>query len=468
MHVYFSGIGGAGIGPLALIAHQAGYKVSGSDKQDSSYIEYLINHGVSDIHIGQDWDQISAVNQRQPIDWVVYSSAVPKENPNHPELEFARENGIQNSKRDDFLNELLTQTNQKMIAIAGTHGKTTTTAMIIWLMKELKIPVSFSVGAKLSFADYGKFNAEANYFIYEADEYDRNFLSFSPAMSVIAGVAYDHPDIYPTEEEYQEAFKQFINQSEKVILWQKDATKLQFSENNSLTILSDTTDLSVFKLPGLVNRQDAHAVVVAAEKMGFCDYSSGFKIMNSFPGVSRRFEQIAKNIYSDYAHTPEKIRGALQLAFEIMESKNLGRIYGDGMQESDEKRSKTYQAYDARVSQSLPQQTAADNAAGVVVVYEGLHNTRQHFIKNELEHLFAGVKKLFIVPSYLAREDESLELLTPEKLCDITREPHNRQPAQLDDDLKHTLKEHAKQGDLVLCLTAGGGGSLDEWLRREF
>lgn len=424
-HVYFSGIGGAGIGPLALIAHQAGYKVSGSDKQDSSYIEYLINHGISDIHIGQNWDQIAAVNQRSPIDWIIYSSAVPKENPNHPELEFARENGIQKSKRDDFLNDLLQETGQKMIAVAGTHGKTTTTAMMIWLMKQLKLPVSFSVGAKLTFADAGEYNKDAEYFVYEADEYDRNFLSFSPAMSIIPGVAYDHPDIYPTEEDYRSAFRQFFEQSEKVVAWEKDATKLQLYESDSNTILADSTNLSAIKLPGLVNRQNAHAVIVAAEKMGFCDYKTGVKIVNAFPGVSRRFEQISKNIYTDYAHTPEKIRGAFQLAHEV----------------------------------------AGDN---VVVVYEGLHNTRQHFIKKDLEHLFAGAKKLFIVPSYLAREDESLELLTPEKLCDITREPQLCEPSKLNDDLKYDITEHAKHGDLVLCLSAGGGSSLDEWLRREF
>ncbi len=424
-HIYFSGIGGAGIGPLALIAHKAGYKVSGSDKQDSSYIEYLINHGITNIHIGQEWDQIEAVNQNSPIDWIVYSSAVPKENPNHAELEFAREHGIKNSKRDDFLNALLQDTGQKMIAIAGTHGKTTSTSMMIWLFKQLGVPVSLSVGAKLSFVDSGEYDPKAEYFVYEADEYDRNFLSFSPAISVIPGVAYDHPDVYPTEEEYQLAFKQFFEQSEKVVLWEKDAHRLGLTEDSSTTVLASSADLKALKLPGLVNRENAHAIVVAAEKLGLCDYKKGVEIINKFPGVSRRFEMISKNIYTDYAHTPEKIRGALQLAREV----------------------------------------AGDN---VVVVYEGLHNTRQHFIKNELEHLFAGTKKLFIVPSYLAREDKSLEMLTPQKLCDITRKPQVCEPGQLDDALEHVIKDHAKHGDLVLCLTAGGGGSLDEWLRKKF
>ena len=105
-----------------------------------------------------------------------------------------------------------------------------------------------------------------------------------------------------------------------------------------------------------------------------------------------------------------------------------------------------------------------------MVVYEGLHNTRQHFIRDELEHLFDGVKKLYIVPSYLAREDKNLPLLAPEDLRDLLA-PETQakaEPAGLDANLKSNIQTHIAQNDLVLCLTAGGGHSLDEWLREEF
>ncbi len=143
MHIFFSGIGGTGIGPLALIAKQAGYTVSGSDKQASKYVEYLIEHGVTNIHIGQDYASIEALNERQPIDWFVYSSAVEKENPDAPELQFCRDEGIRMSKRDELLNQILDDKNLKLIAVAGTHGKTTTTAMMIWLMLRLHLPISY-------------------------------------------------------------------------------------------------------------------------------------------------------------------------------------------------------------------------------------------------------------------------------------------------------------------------------------
>src|SRR3954447_26835961 len=86
MHIYFSGIGGAGIGPLAQIAHQAGYTVSGSDKQDSQYIKYLREHGIVNVHIGQTEESIAAIHTQTPIDWFVYTSALPLENPDAPEL----------------------------------------------------------------------------------------------------------------------------------------------------------------------------------------------------------------------------------------------------------------------------------------------------------------------------------------------------------------------------------------------
>ncbi|HET7639183.1 MAG TPA: Mur ligase domain-containing protein, partial [Ktedonobacteraceae bacterium] len=182
MHIFFSGIGGAGIGPLALIAHKAGFSVAGSDKQDSQYITYLRKHGITDITIGQEYADIAAAHDRTAIDWFVYTSALPMERPDAPELQFCEDQHIRHSKRDEFLSFLIKEKNQRLIAIAGTHGKTTTTAMTIWAFKQLGLPVSYSVGAKLPFGDMGEFDKSSEYFIYEADEFDRNFLSFEPYM----------------------------------------------------------------------------------------------------------------------------------------------------------------------------------------------------------------------------------------------------------------------------------------------
>lgn len=428
MHIYFSGIGGTGIGPLALIAKQAGYEVSGSDKQDSRYIKYLRGHGIADIHIGQDRKAIAQLHDRKPIDWFVYSSALPLENPKHPELVFCQEQDIKTSKRDELLNEILSDKQLNLIAVAGTHGKTTTTAMVIWLFKQLGIPLSYAVGAKIADYDMGHFDPASKFFVYECDEYDRNFLSFEPNLSLITGIDWDHPDIYPTREDYYAAFREFIEQSTQTYLWEADAEQLNTAASDRVHVLKFEDYLHQFQLAGEVNRRNAALVAQGlAHALGHDDLGTIVDALNKFPGVSRRFEQIIPGLYSDYAHTPAKIRGALQLAHEV----------------ADER---------------------------VVVVYEGLHNTRQHFIKDELTHLFDGVKQLYIVPSYLAREDESLKLLTPGdlKLLLSAEIQTVTQPAALDANLAGAIKQHLAGGDTVLCLTAGGGGSLDEWLRQEF
>lgn len=428
MHVYFSGIGGTAIGPLALIAHQAGFTVSGSDQQNSLYIDYLKKHGVADIHIGQEYDQIADVHSKQSIDWFVYTSALPIEHPDAPELHFCQEHDIKTSKRDEFLNHLLNEKKQKLLAIAGTHGKTTTTAMAIWLFKRLEIPVSYSVGAKLSFGEMGEFIQGSEYFIYEADEFDRNFLAFHPCLSLITGIDWDHPDIYPTRNEYNDAFRQFLKQSEQTIIWNDDAGQLEITGSGSIAIISPTDpDISGITLPGLVNRLDAFLVAQGVARITGKPLPELLKHMNDFPGVARRFEQIIPNLFSDYAHTPPKIRGALQLAHEVA-------------------------------------------GGNVVVVYEGLHNTRQHFIRDELRSLFDDVKQLYIVPSYLAREDPNLPLLSPDDIKAMLSETTQKHTisAELDNALASFIQTHLDQNDLVLCISAGGGKSLDEWVRKEF
>lgn len=109
MHIFFSGIGGAGIGPLSQVAFEAGYRVSGSDKQNSQYLTYLKNHGITDIHVGQSYESIAAIHERQPIDWFVYTSALSIEHVDAPELQFCRDHNIRATKRDDLINHILTE-----------------------------------------------------------------------------------------------------------------------------------------------------------------------------------------------------------------------------------------------------------------------------------------------------------------------------------------------------------------------
>ena len=138
----------------------------------------------------------------------------------------------------------------KMVAVAGTHGKTTTTAMIIWACLKLGLPVSYVVGTTLGFAVSGAYHEGDKYFVYEADEYDRNFLKYHPWLAVIPSESYDHPDIYPTKEDYETAFSQFKSQSEVVIENIKDG--IVSSDGRGMLYKAGN-----FRLAGEVRRIDA-------------------------------------------------------------------------------------------------------------------------------------------------------------------------------------------------------------------
>lgn len=291
MNIYFSGIGGVGIGPLAEIAKDAGYVVFGSDTSESLVTKELAEKGIS-ISFSQDGQFLQNVHGETPLDWFVYTAALPTD---HPELIIARELGIKTAKRDELLAHIIDEKHLKLIAVAGTHGKTTTTGMLVWALQQLNMPVSYSIGTTLSWGPSGTYDPSSKYFVYECDEFDRNFLHFHPYLSIVTNIDYDHPDTYPTREDYQIAFAQFEQQSQMVI---KDV-----DENPEVT------------LAGKHNRHNATLVLTTLQKLGVAD--DPIVAINSFPGTSRRFEKLADHLYSDYGHHPVEIAATLQLAREV-------------------------------------------------------------------------------------------------------------------------------------------------------
>ena len=412
MNIYFSGIGGVGIGPLAQIAHDAGYSVIGSDLSESLTTHELRAQGV-DISLAQDGSFLEQRHQKTPLDWFIYTAALPD---SHPELVTARRLGIKTAKRDELLAHILQEKNLKLIAIAGTHGKTTTTGMAVWTLTQLGIPVSYSVGSQLSFGPSGRYVPDSEYFIYECDEFDRNFLHFSPHLSLITSIDYDHPDTYPTESDYMQAFGQFLNQSDSVILWQTDSQKIG-SVRPEDWILSDD-EVASLELPGLHNRRNATLVLKAVEKLGITGDSRA--AINSFPGTVRRFERLADNLYSDYGHHPVEIAATLQMAREI----------------SDE----------------------------IVLVYQPHQNVRQHEIQDQYTDQFELAEKVYWLPTYLSREDPSLTILTPSDLTKRVTNPQAISIADLDHQLWDDIQAARDAGKLVLCM---GAGSIDTWVREQ-
>lgn len=411
MNIYFSGLGGVGVGPLVEIARDAGHTIMGSDITESLITEELREQGVM-VMIGQDGSFLQASHQATPIDWFVYTSALPDD---HVELLLARELGMRTSKRDEFLAYILQEKDLKLIAVAGTHGKTTTTGMMVWLMQQLGIPVSYSVGTTLTFGPSGKFDPASEYFIYECDEYDRNFLHFTPSLSLITSIDYDHPDTYPTKASYTDAFRQFIDQSAHTILWRADAEYVN-APSDTAWILDETLDLA---LTGEHNRRNATLVMKALEYLGITDVEQAKIALGEFPGTDRRFEKIGDNLYSDYGHHPKEIAATLQLARELSDH--------------------------------------------IVLVYQPHQNGRQVRIKDMYSDQFELADETYWLPTYLSREDPGVPILTPETLIAGLTNKDSVHIADLDDALWDNIEKARSEGKLVLCM---GAGTIDDWVRK--
>ena len=389
------------MGPLALMAKAAGFEVYGSDLAEGAIYAELVKAGV-DVKIGVQDGNFLQEKLKDGVDWFVYTSALPAE---HPELKIAQAAGIKVTKRDELTAFLIEKLNLKMVAVAGTHGKTTTTSMIVFAALKLGLPVAYIVGTTLGFAPSGAYHEGDKYFVYEADEYDRNFLKFHPWLAILPFVSYDHPDIYPTKEEYLAAFEQFKSQSEKVI---------------------DEADASGFRIAGEARWRDAALAALAIQEMApEIEMGKIVEILNEFPGVGRRFEKIAEGIYTDYAHHPEEIKATIDVA------QDAARLEGK---------------------------------KGVVVVYQPHQNTRQHEVKDGYFDAFDGADKIYWLPTYLTRENPDLAVITPEEFIAGLKNPDIAEVAELSDELYAKILAEREAGKLVVLMTAG---PADGWLRKK-
>lgn len=415
MNIYFSGLGGVGIGPLAEIAYDAGHTVMGSDLAESPLTHELDSRGIT-VNIGQDGTFLRTSHETSPLDWFVYTAALPAD---HAELVTAKTLGIRTAKRDEFLAELIKTHNLKLIAIAGTHGKTTTTGMAVWALKQLGIPVSYSIGTTVSFGPSGAYVEGSEYFVYECDEYDRNLLHFSPYLSLLTSIDYDHPDTYPTEDDYTATFRQYVGQSRHSIGWQKDLTYIDQSVDDSIWSLAPSDSVPMH-LAGEHNRRNATLVIKALEYLGLGGSEQVTEILERFPGTDRRFEKLGENLYSDYGHHPEEIAATLQLAREL----------------SDD----------------------------IVLVYQPHQNWRQHFIRDEYTTQFESANKVFWLPTYLTRENPSQAVLAPQDLTTHITNPESLIYAELNDELWEQVQSYRNSGSLVLFM---GAGTIDGWVRQK-
>jgi UDP-N-acetylmuramate--alanine ligase len=376
-HIHLIGIGGSGISAIARVLLESGYTVSGSDRVLSPLAENLQAAGAR-VFIGHRPENILGANL------VVRSSAVSDQN---PEVIAARAAGIPVLKRSDFLGQLISQDNRISIAVAGTHGKTTTAAMISWILTCLDQDPSFIVGGVLKNLGVNAHAGHGKTFVIEADEYDRMFLGLKPAVIVVTNVDYDHPDCYPTPGDYWQAFLEFSAclQSEGSILVCGDdpgalrlfqacqvtgcsaytyginrQVGLEADDKNSSTaerlpdyqayglaintagcfdfemgLLSQMNEVTSMahvslQVPGEHNVLNALAAMAVAHRLGQ-PLQRTADALHTYAGTGRRFDVLGEvdgiTIIDDYAHHPTEISTTLAAARSRFPGRRLWTLW---------------------------------------------------------------------------------------------------------------------------------------------
>jgi UDP-N-acetylmuramate--alanine ligase len=348
-HVHFIGIGGSGLSAIARMMKESGYTVTGSDMSMSPFAADLQEAGV-EIHIGH------AAENVRGADWVVRSSAIGDEN---PEVQAAKGAGIPVFRRADFLGKFMED--KTGIAVAGTHGKTTTTAMIAFVLSELGLDPSFIVGGVLSNFGVNARAGAGKAFVVEADEYDRMFLGLKPRIEVVTSVEHDHPDCYPTFADIVAAFESFVAllphdgtlivclddagaaallsrarrlghhvmayslRQEATITAQRwmqgrnlQANRMGGYDFDAATNVGATKLVSLgLQVPGEHNVSNALAALSVCAVMGLA-LQEAAEALGKFSGTGRRFEVKGESrnivVIDDYAHHPTEIRATLAAA----------------------------------------------------------------------------------------------------------------------------------------------------------
>lgn len=365
-HVHFIGIGGSGLSAIARFLLEQGYRVSGSDRALSPLAAELQSDGVN-VSVGHTPENIDGA------DWVVRSSAIPDDN---PEVLAARAAGIPVYKRADFLGRLMAWPAKDGVAIAGTHGKTTTTAMLAWILSQLDTDPSFIIGGVSQNFGVNAHAGKGRPFVIEADEYDRMFLGLQPRFAVITNIEHDHPDIYPTAQEFFEAFRNFaalvpengalvisaedmgaaelaneagemgkrvigyrIAQNQKTeagewVLAQNVMANSMggFTFNAIIRLQSGSDYISGVQLqvPGLHNVRNALAALGVVAAMGL-DLHQAASALSEFKGTGRRFEIKGEAagvvVIDDYAHHPTAIRATLDAARACYPARRIWAVW---------------------------------------------------------------------------------------------------------------------------------------------
>lgn len=321
-HIHFIGIGGIGISAIARMFLLQGKKVSGSDAADSKVVKEL-REGGAKIYLGH-----AAKNIPKNTDLVIYTIAITE---NNPELVEAKKRKIKLLTYPQTLHEI--SKDAYTIAISGTHGKTTTTAMIAKMMIDAGLDPTVIVGSFLKDYQSNFIAGKSNYFIVEACEYRKSFLNIQPTIALVTNIDNDHLDFYKDITDIQNAFGEFISQVPKegyVIAHTKNKTVIPVLPKTKARIIDSKKfmdDKLSLKVPGKHHRENASLVLGLASILGI-DLKNAKKSLADFVGTWRRFEYKGKTksgavIYDDYGHHPTEVKATLSGAREFFGKKKI-------------------------------------------------------------------------------------------------------------------------------------------------
>ncbi len=416
MHIHIIGVGGIGTSALAQYYKAKGNVVSGSDASRSEITDFLKTQGIN-IHIGDDAENVRGANL------VIHSAAVKEGN---AEYDAAKADRIPTKLYAEAMGEITD--NHTLIAISGSHGKSTTTSMVAKIMIDAGLDPTVVVGTKMHELNGNNFRmGQSEFFILEADDYNRHFHNYRPTVSVVTNVDREHLDIYGDLDGVKEAFSKFLEGTRSggtIIANGQDKNTVDVIKDTDLlkhrVILYNEADLARHELgvPGEHNQSNAEAAYWVGEVLGI-KKDSIINSLRGFRGSWRRLEEIQPGVYTDYAHHPTEIKATLKALKEANPEKTL------------------------------------------VCVFQPHQRDRLSKLFDEFADSFESADELYLIPLYSVRGRDDGQGKDSQQLAELIKKPQARYESSFNKAFD-IAKSKFDNDHIVVFM---GAGDIDEQLR---
>lgn len=418
LKIHFLGIDGSGASAVAAIARSEGYKVTGCG---------TILHNEFTAHFDENV-LIDGEHDLDNVDILAVTPAVFTANPDHPDLIYAKKHNIPVMTWQEFMGKYL-EKNKFVIAVCGTHGKSTVTAMIGRLLEDAGLDPTVELGAVVKRWGANFRVGKSKYFVTEADEFNNNFLVSHPDITIVTNIEMDHPEFFKDYEDYGNAFFNFLTQTKQTIVANiSDPGVAHILKDVMKEISVTSVDYSKNELnldlivPGKYNQLNASAAFQVGILLGIDPYIIRFSLEN-FTGIGRRFEMVGRYkgalVYSDFGHHPTELKVTIAAAREKFPDKKITVVFQPHMY------SRT----------------------------QGLWKEFKHVLNN------LPVDKTIVLDIYKARENP-IAGITSEKLVE---EIDNKRIVYAKDQELEKLLKGTKQDDILFFI---GAGPIDEIARK--